>query len=199
MPNECPSPTTCWRRLQEWEKSGAWVKAWRTLLKVMTHKDGYGLAHNIVDACTSEWVGFLFDKRYRKEECIRLHEQTVLERWPQTGQAPGTRLRLDNHFSQTCDDFVDAAKLLGFQPEWIHKHQPQMNAVVESFHSILRRDHLNLVDVQTERQGLEILQAARLDYNLVKPKQRLGWRTPRQFYEKVTKDATSKPHESEQT
>jgi hypothetical protein len=88
--------------------------------------DRWVLAHNIVDACTSEWVGFLFDRRYRKEECIRLLEQTVLERWPQTGRAPGIRLRMDNHFSQTCDEFVEAAKLLGFWPEYIHKHQPEM-------------------------------------------------------------------------
>jgi putative transposase len=166
---------------------------------VLTHKDGYVLAHNIVDACTSEWVGFLFDRRYRKEECIRLLEETVLDRWPQTGRAPGTRLRMDNHFSQTNDEFVEAAKLLGFQPEWIHKHQPEMNGVVESFHSVLRKDYLNLVDIETENQGREFLNGVRLDYNLVKPKQRLGWRTPRQFYEEVTKNATSKTPKCEQT
>lgn len=166
---------------------------------VLTLKDGHVLAHNIVDACTSEWVGFLFDKRYRKEECIRLLEQTVLERWPHTGKAPGTRLRLDNHFSQTNDDFVEAAKLLGFQPEWIHKHQPEMNGVVESFHSILRKDYINLVDLETEQQAREFLRGVRLDYNHVKPKQRLGWRTPHEFYEEVTKNATSNDPKSEPT
>ncbi|MHB8633050.1 MAG: transposase [Thermoplasmatota archaeon] len=160
------------------------------VMYVLTHKDGYVLAHNIVDACTSEWVGFLFDKRYRKEECIRVLEEAALARLPETGRAPGTRLRLDNHFSQTCDDFVEAAKRLGFQPELFHKHQPEMNGVVESFHSILRKDYVDLVDLQTEREARDFLNGARLDYNHVKPKQRLGWKTPNEFYKAVTQNAT---------
>lgn len=154
-------------------------------------RDGHVLAHNIVDACTSEWVGFLFDKHYRTEETIRVLEEAVLERWPQTGKAPGTKLRMDNHFSQTNDDFVEAAKLLGFKPEWIQKHQPEQNGVVESFHSRLRKDYLNLVDVVSEGHARAVLTAARFDYNQVKPKQRLGWRTPTEFYEEVKKNATS--------
>ena len=33
LPACYPSPSTCWRRLQYWEESGAWLKAWRTFLK----------------------------------------------------------------------------------------------------------------------------------------------------------------------
>ena len=32
LPEEFPSPSTCWRRLQQWEKEGVWLQAWRTLL-----------------------------------------------------------------------------------------------------------------------------------------------------------------------
>lgn len=32
LPEEFPSPSTCWRRLQQWEEKGVWLKAWRTLL-----------------------------------------------------------------------------------------------------------------------------------------------------------------------
>jgi len=32
LPDEYPSPSTCWRRLQEWEEHGVWLKAWRALL-----------------------------------------------------------------------------------------------------------------------------------------------------------------------
>ena len=32
LPDEYPSPTTCWRRLQEWEAQGIWLRAWRALL-----------------------------------------------------------------------------------------------------------------------------------------------------------------------
>src|SRR5215813_1148623 len=32
LPDEFPSPSTCWRRLKPWEDEGVWLNAWRTLL-----------------------------------------------------------------------------------------------------------------------------------------------------------------------
>jgi transposase len=32
LPEEFPSPATCWRRLQQWEQEGVWLNAWRALL-----------------------------------------------------------------------------------------------------------------------------------------------------------------------
>jgi transposase len=32
LPDEYPSSTTCWRRLQEWEEQGIWLKIWRKFL-----------------------------------------------------------------------------------------------------------------------------------------------------------------------
>lgn len=32
LPERYPSPTTCWRRLQEWEEQGVWLKLWRKFL-----------------------------------------------------------------------------------------------------------------------------------------------------------------------
>ncbi len=32
LPDEYPSPSTCWRRLKQWEEEGIWLHAWRTLL-----------------------------------------------------------------------------------------------------------------------------------------------------------------------
>jgi transposase len=32
LPDEYPSPSTCWRRLKQWEEAGIWLNAWRTLL-----------------------------------------------------------------------------------------------------------------------------------------------------------------------
>jgi len=32
LPSEFPSPSTCWRRLQQWEEQGVWLRAWRTFL-----------------------------------------------------------------------------------------------------------------------------------------------------------------------
>src|SRR5215471_21466859 len=32
LPDEFPSPSTCWRRLKQWQEQGIWLDAWRTLL-----------------------------------------------------------------------------------------------------------------------------------------------------------------------
>ena len=32
LPDEFPSPSTCWRRLQQWQEQGVWLDAWRALL-----------------------------------------------------------------------------------------------------------------------------------------------------------------------
>ena len=32
LPDEFPSPSTCWRRLRQWEEEGVWLNAWRSLL-----------------------------------------------------------------------------------------------------------------------------------------------------------------------
>ncbi len=32
LPERYPSPSTCWRRLNEWEEQGVWLNIWRTFL-----------------------------------------------------------------------------------------------------------------------------------------------------------------------
>jgi len=32
LPEEFPSPSTCWRRLRDWEEQDVWLKIWRTFL-----------------------------------------------------------------------------------------------------------------------------------------------------------------------
>lgn len=40
LPDEYPSPATCWRRLRRWEEQGVWLNAWRALLGAL---DEHGL------------------------------------------------------------------------------------------------------------------------------------------------------------
>jgi transposase len=32
LPDDFPSPSTCWRRLRDWEQAGLWLKIWRAFL-----------------------------------------------------------------------------------------------------------------------------------------------------------------------
>src|SRR5580698_3181282 len=38
LPDEFPSPSTCWRRLQLWQEQGIWLNAWRTLLGTLDER-----------------------------------------------------------------------------------------------------------------------------------------------------------------
>ena len=38
LPQEYPSPSTCWRRLRDWEEQGVWLDVWRAFLGQLDHK-----------------------------------------------------------------------------------------------------------------------------------------------------------------
>jgi transposase len=38
LPSEYPSPSTCWRRLRDWEQQGVWLKLWRVFLTQLDRK-----------------------------------------------------------------------------------------------------------------------------------------------------------------
>jgi len=38
LPDEFPSPSTCWRRLKLWEEEGIWLKIWRAYLSQLDER-----------------------------------------------------------------------------------------------------------------------------------------------------------------
>ena len=38
LPDEFPSPATCWRRLKQWQDEDVWLDAWRALLGALMGK-----------------------------------------------------------------------------------------------------------------------------------------------------------------
>jgi transposase len=39
MPDDFPSGSTCWRRLQAWDRSGAWERAWLAFVRQLGEQD----------------------------------------------------------------------------------------------------------------------------------------------------------------
>jgi len=39
LPEEFPSPTTCWRRLRDWEEQGVWLTIWRAFLAELNQRE----------------------------------------------------------------------------------------------------------------------------------------------------------------
>src|SRR5882724_5760736 len=38
LPEEYPHPSTCWRRLRDWEEQGIWLKVWRAFLAELNER-----------------------------------------------------------------------------------------------------------------------------------------------------------------
>ena len=38
MPEKFPHPSTCWRRLRDWEERGVWLKIWRMFLSELNQR-----------------------------------------------------------------------------------------------------------------------------------------------------------------
>ena len=53
LPQEYPSPSTCWRRLRAWEETGVWEQAWRTLLAQLDQQQHLGWEEVFTDATFS--------------------------------------------------------------------------------------------------------------------------------------------------
>lgn len=53
LPREYPSPSTCWRRLRDWEEQGIWERAWRALLTELDNQQHLGWEEVFTDATFS--------------------------------------------------------------------------------------------------------------------------------------------------
>ena len=162
--------------------------AWQLDMKyVWCGRDGWAYLQNVVDTCTAEWLGYVFDKRCGSREANALLDRVVQERFPEACRAPGTRLRVDNGPAYRADAFLDHARALGLDLEHIQVRTPEDNGVIESFHAGLDRDYLGALVFDTFAEAEAFLAWAFEDYNGVKPMRRLRWRTPREYHEEVVK------------
>lgn len=50
LPDRYPSPSTCWRRLRDWEDKGIWVEVWRTFLSDLDEAGWLDWEEAFVDA-----------------------------------------------------------------------------------------------------------------------------------------------------
>jgi transposase len=50
LPDAYPSPSTCWRRLRDWEERGIWEAAWRALLAELDEQQHLGWEEVFTDA-----------------------------------------------------------------------------------------------------------------------------------------------------
>ncbi|MGH2524844.1 MAG: IS5 family transposase [Anaerolineales bacterium] len=49
LPEEFPSPSTCWRRLRDWEEQGVWLTIWRTFLGELNERQQLNWSEAFLD------------------------------------------------------------------------------------------------------------------------------------------------------
>jgi len=49
LPEEFPSPTTCWRRLRDWEEQGVWLTIWRAFLAELNQRQQLNWSESFLD------------------------------------------------------------------------------------------------------------------------------------------------------
>src|SRR6516165_7945842 len=49
LPEEFPSPTTCWRRLRDWEEQGVWLTIWRAFLAELNQREQLDWSESFLD------------------------------------------------------------------------------------------------------------------------------------------------------
>lgn len=49
LPKEYPHPSTCWRRLRDWEEQDIWLKIWRTFLGELNERQQLKWSESFVD------------------------------------------------------------------------------------------------------------------------------------------------------
>ena len=49
LPDEFPSPSTCWRRLRDWEEQGVWLTIWRAFLAELNEREQLNWSESFLD------------------------------------------------------------------------------------------------------------------------------------------------------
>ncbi len=49
LPEEFPSPTTCWRRLRDWEEQEVWLNIWRAFLSELNERQQLNWSESFLD------------------------------------------------------------------------------------------------------------------------------------------------------
>ena len=152
--------------------------------------DGWGHLTAVIDCCDREIIGYEFALRGRAKEAVRAIESACIERfgtiYPK-GNIP--MLRSDNGLVFQSKDFRQACKNYGLKQEFITPYTPEQNGIIERFFRTLKEECVwQHLFSSFEEAGMIIKKWIEW-YNENRPHQSLGYLSPKQFRQKVTKVA----------
>jgi putative transposase len=130
---------------------------------------------NIVDEFTREALKMLVERNIDSDRTVSVLEAVVTERG-----AP-VHLRMDNGPEMTANALRDWCQLSETGTAYIEPGSPWQNPYVESFHSRVRDELLDIEEFSCLAEARVVIGDWQEDYNLRRPHSSLGMRTPAAF------------------
>ena len=130
---------------------------------------------NVVDEFTREALEMLVERSIDADKTVATLERLVAERG-----AP-EHLRMDNGSELTAHALQDWCRFSKTGTAYIDPGSPWQNPYVESFHSRVRDELLDVEDVSCLAEARVVICDWREDYNHRRPHSALGMRTPAAF------------------
>jgi putative transposase len=139
---------------------------------------------NIVDEFTREALVMLVARSIDADTVVATLERVVAER-----DAP-EHLRMDNGPEMTADALRDWCEYSRTGTAYIEPGSPWQNPFVESFHSRVRDELLDVEEFACLAEARVVIEDWREDYNRHRPHSSLGMRAPAVFAAEWTADST---------
>jgi putative transposase len=139
---------------------------------------------NILDEFTRESLAGLVERSIDADQVVAGLQQLIAERG-----AP-EYLRMDNGPEMTAHALGDWCELSGTGTVFIDPGAPWQNPFVESFHSRMRDELLNVEEFYSLTEAPVVIGDWREDYNTRRPHSSLGMRPPAVFAAQWTADPT---------
>ena len=84
-------------------------------------------------------------------------------------------------FTLLSEMFKNTVKILGIRSEYIHKHTPEDNGDIESFHNSLKTDYIWVNDLETFEDAENLMESAFSDYNSMRSHSSVDYLPPDEF------------------
>jgi putative transposase len=139
---------------------------------------------NVVDEFTREALQMLVERSIDADRTVSVLERLVAER----GVAPEF-LRMDNGPELTAHALKDWCRFSETGTAYIEPGSPWQNPFVESFHSRVRDELLDVEEFSCLAEAKVVIGDWREDYNLGRPHSSLGMLTPAAFAAQWTTDS----------
>jgi putative transposase len=146
-----------------------------------------------LDCCDREAMGYVATTAGITAEDVRdLMVATIERRFGQVNRLPGSIEWLtDNGSCYTAHETRRFARQIGLIPRTTPVESPQSNGMAEAFVRTLKRDYARVSPRPDAQAVINQLPSWFEHYNSVHPHKALGYRSPREFIDRKTREALS--------